>query len=615
MSATTGSKFPADKSSVIRQLAFIGRRYAANLFAALVLVLLTSILDTGVISILLSCLCLLVIGNLTIAPQGGSLIFFGRDWQEELFHFFSSGNQNQLLLILSLLTITAVLLKCIFDILQCYLMNRFTNLISRDLRQLLFNKFIHYSPADIANTTSGELLSRISNDVQQIQSCLGQQLVEVVRAPFSIIFALTAMAFISWKLLITVLFLAPVLVWIISIVGKRILLLSRTIQERYAEYNSRLLERLANLPIIHAFVREEYEINHLEALNERCYQSTVRLMTVNEMLPASIEFMAFVGVITGVVLGALAVFRGDISSADFLIFFVLAQRAGAQFKPVSRISQLHRQINGSGERLFALLASEIKIKDPPNAFTLPSSSGELIFENVNFHYQAGKQVLQQINFTAAYDETVALVGASGSGKSTLINLIPRFYDPSAGSILLNGFDLRSLSLSSLRGEIALVPQEPRLFSCTIAENIRLGKPDATDAEIRRAASLANALEFIENLPAGFAAKAGEAGTFLSGGERQRIAIARALLKNPRILLLDEATSALDNENEYLVKEALERLMAGRMSIVIAHRLGTIINATRILLIENGSITEQGNHLQLIKQNGSYRRLTELQSIN
>jgi subfamily B ATP-binding cassette protein MsbA len=316
--------------------------------------------------------------------------------------------------------------------------------------------------------------------------------------------------------------------------------------------------------------------------------------------------------LVGIVLGGIAVLRGQMNAGYFIFFLLQAQKAGSQFKRLSRVNQLREQANGAGARIFDLLDVVSDIRDAPHAAPLPPARGHITFEHVSFHYDTGEEVLRDLHFEVVPGEVIALVGPSGAGKTTLVNLLPRFYDPTEGRILLDGVNLREVTLVSLRGQVGIVPQETVLFSGTIADNIRYGKLDAPDEEVIEAARAANAVEFIERLPGGFGTSVGERGARLSGGQRQRIAIARALLKDPRILILDEATSSLDTESEHLVQQALERLMQNRTTFVIAHRLSTIQHAVRILVLDGGRVVEIGSHAQLLARRGLYRRLYEMQ---
>jgi subfamily B ATP-binding cassette protein MsbA len=331
-----------------------------------------------------------------------------------------------------------------------------------------------------------------------------------------------------------------------------------------------------------------------------------------EVLAPATEFLAMVGMILGLSIGGVQVLRGNMTPEAFILFFALAQRATTQFKRLAQLNRMLQQTSGAGERIFSLLDTVPIIRDAPHARPLPIVRGSVAFDRLSFRYGVGGEVLSGVSFAASPGEVIAIVGPSGAGKSTLVQLLLRFYDPTGGRILVDNRDLRDVTLNSLREQIGIVPQECVLFSGTIRENVRYGKLDASEEEIIAAASAANALEFIERLPEGLDTPVGERGSKLSGGQRQRVAIARVLLKNPRILILDEATSALDSESEHLVRLALDHLMSGRTTFVIAHRLSTVQHADRILVLDRGAVVEIGSHEELLGMRGLYSRLYEMQ---
>ena len=615
--------------SIIQRLGKIAKPFRNNLFTGLVLGFIGVFVETGVISALVAAMITLITG-----PKGGDKSALSRIplldnpkistslqqvqiWFDNLTAGLLPANNAtytamQSLLLLASITIIVVFIKSVLQGRSQFLMHRFANLMARDIRQRLFTHLTLLSPAYYETESTGAQLTRITGDVVVLQNCLGPQLAQVLQAPWTITVSLVIMFFINWRLMLAVMLIAPIIALMMGIAGKKIRKLAVTMQVRLADLNSALVERLANIRIIQSFVREPHEIARVAKLNADYYRETMRSVLVTETLAPGVEFIAWFGMVIGAVFGGYEIMHGRMPSEPFVMFILLAQKAGSQFKMLSRVNQLKQQALGAGERIFDTLDTEPEIQDSPNARVLPPVKGLVEFSNVAFQYRTGNQVLTDISFTAEPGEMIALVGKSGSGKTTLVNLLQRFYDVTSGEIRIDGLPITDVTLDSLREQVGNVPQETVLFSGSVHENIRYGKLTADDEEIYQAASAANALEFIQQLPEGFHTLVGERGARLSGGQRQRIAIARALLKNPRILILDEATSALDTESELLVQQALDRLMSNRTTIVIAHRLSTVRNATRLYVLDDGKIVESGTHDQLLALGGYYSRLYERQ---
>ena len=420
------------------------------------------------------------------------------------------------------------------------------------------------------------------------------------------------MFYLDWKLSLLTLIVIPMVGQAMKIFGRKIKKSSTVIQERLAEITALLQESFSATRVVKSFVREDYEIDRFVASNQRNFEAVMKNVQQTSMLTPTVEFLAALAVTFIVWFGGYEVVNGDITAGAFVAFLTYAVNLANPVKRLSRIYGNLQKAMAAVDRVFSVVDLTESITDRPDAQPLPPVTGRVRFEDVTFSYKEGRKALDGVTLEAAPGEMIAFVGPSGAGKSTIANLIPRFYEPDSGAITVDGHDIRSVTLASLRGQIGLVPQETMLFSTTIRENIRYGRLDATDAEIEEAARAANAHDFITQLEHGYDTQIGERGVSISGGQRQRIAIARAILKDPRILILDEATSALDTESEKIVQAALDNLMVGRTSFVIAHRLSTVFHADRIYVIDAGRIVEQGTHEELLAKGGLYQHLYDIQ---
>ena len=502
-------------------------------------------------------------------------------------------------------------LRGIFYFGQSYLVSYIGQKVIIDVREVMFRKFQRMPLAYYDRHQTGEIMSYVTNDVAAIQAALVDNLIDMVTEGCILVGSLVLMFYLDWKLSLLTLVVIPMVGQAMKIFGRKIKKSSGVIQARLAEITALLQESFAATRVVKSFVREDYEIDRFVNCNNRNFDAVMKNVQQTSMLTPTVEFLAAIAVTFIVWFGGYEVVNGDITAGAFVAFLTYAVNLANPVKRLSRIYGNLQKAMAAVDRVFSVVDLKESITDQPGAQPLPPVEGHVRFENVTFSYKEGHAALSGVTLDAAPGEMVAFVGPSGAGKSTIANLIPRFYEVDSGTILIDGHDIRDVTLASLRGQIGLVPQETMLFSTTIRENIRYGRLDATDAEIEEAARAANAHNFME-LERGYDTQIGERGVSISGGQRQRIAIARAILKDPRILILDEATSALDTESEKIVQAALDRLMVGRTSFVIAHRLSTIFNADRIYVIDAGHIVEQGTHEELLAKGGLYRHLYDIQ---
>lgn len=481
-----------------------------------------------------------------------------------------------------------------------------------DLRKNVYEHLHRLGFRYFSDKRLGEITSRLTNDVGSVRTALTSALPQTITVTFSLLGSIALMIMLNWRLSLIVFLTVPVVTLLTRYFGGKIRKLSRDIQDDLADSTAVAEDALGAIRIVKAFAREVYEVGRYSDSVEHLFRTSRRKILLTSLFWSGIGVMFMTTLVIIFWYGGLEVLAGRLTTGDLVAFIFYAFSIS---RSIGQMSRLYTDINtavGASDRIFELLDEVPEIKDAEDAVAIDRLEGRITFSGVWFAYEESRPVLKDISIDIKAGQTIAVVGPSGAGKTTLINLIPRFFDPQEGTIAIDGMDIRTVKKRSLREQIAIVPQDVHLFGTSIKENIRYGMLDATDADIEVAARDANAWEFISSIPEGLNAKVGEKGVKLSGGQRQRLAIARAILKNPGILLLDEATSSLDSESEAQVQEALHRLMKNRTTFIIAHRLSTVQHADRILVIEAGSIVQDGTHRQLITQAGLYKQLYELQ---
>jgi subfamily B ATP-binding cassette protein MsbA len=505
------------------------------------------------------------------------------------------------------------LISNLFRYLSSYTIDRLRISTVRKIRNEMYDKVMSLDVGYFSNQKKGDIISKFSNDVSGVQVTITSTLQVVFREPLILIFLLGAMIAMSWKLTVFAVIFLPLVAMLIGAILKRLRHPARNAQDEMGRMSSQLDESLSGIKIIKSYNAEVYSVGKYRSMND-VLSRVLRWMSRRQQLASPMsEFLGITASAVVVIFGGTLVLKGEMSGATLVSFVVLFSQIT---RPVRSFIDAFSAINigiAAGERIFDLLETPAKVADRTDAVPMGEFRDGIEFRDLHFRYE-DRKIIDGASFKIKKGETVALVGPSGGGKSTLSDLVPRFYDPEAGAVLIDGRDIRDYTMESVRDHLGMVAQETVLFNDTIAGNIRLGIPDASLEDVIRAAKVANAHDFIMETEQGYDTNIGDRGVKLSGGQRQRLSIARAVLKNPDILILDEATSALDTESEKLVQDALNSLLAGRTSIVIAHRLSTIQGADRIVVVDRGQIAEQGRHEELMKKGGLYAHLVEMQSI-
>ncbi len=531
----------------------------------------------------------------------------------EVINAINAGEEKHLTR-LGLFILVLFVVKGVFAFAQTFLISDAMQKMARDLRNAAYVHIQSLPLRFFEDKRTGQLMSSVTLDVPTIQESLQATLIESITGPIIAVAAIVLMFVMSWQMTLLVVLVVPLYVWIVQAAGKRMRVASRQIQERFQDVSDVLQETIAGVRVIKSFTAEETESNRFREHSQEAHRAVMRSVRVRAALQPTIELISTTSFVLVLWFGGYLITsgQGGFSFGALAGFLVAVNQVGAAGKTIGNIKLTVRRVEAAAERLFRLLDTKSDLLEIPNPVVFDRCRGEVSFERVSFSYTDGTPVLQDVSFEVNPGEAVALVGPSGAGKSTVANLVPRFYDPTGGTVRVDGHDVRTVRIKSLRKNIGIVPQETLLFSGNIRDNIRYGRPEATEDEIREAAMAAHAHAFVLELPAGYDTPVGERGLTLSGGQRQRIAIARAILKNPRILILDEATSSLDTESETAVQDALVSLMKGRTTIMIAHRLSTIRNANRILVLDGGQIVESGTHDELLSSGNMYARLYEMQ---
>lgn len=545
---------------------------------------------------------------------------FNQEYLTALFnftysHLFTEYNPENVLLLLAIVTIFVSLLSNLFRYMGAWTVENMRTRTLQRMRNEMFSKVVDMNVGYFSDQRKGDIISKITSDVGVVQFCITNTLQVAFREPFLIIGYTVMMVAISWELaLFSVLFL-PVVALIIGSIVKRLRHPARTSQQRMGELVSTLDESLSGIKVIKSYNATGYVKQKFYDLSEDLARLTLSMARRQQLASPMSEFLGISAVGVILVFGGSLVFKDALSPEGFIAFIAMFSQITRPVRTfIDQFSNINQGI-AAGERIFSIIDAQSEIQDKPGAIELDGLKDKIEFRDIHFSYDGSREVIEGISFEIKRGETVALVGPSGGGKSTLSELIPRFYDVTAGDILIDGVSVRDYTQDSLRAHMSVVAQDTVLFNDTIEGNIAMGKAGATHDEIVEAARIANADCFIQEAPEGYQTNIGDRGVKLSGGQRQRLSIARAVLKNPEILILDEATSALDTESEKLVQDALNKLLVGRTSVVIAHRLSTIHNADKIIVVDHGRVAEQGTHTELLAKGGIYAKLIELQSFD
>jgi len=521
--------------------------------------------------------------------------------------------QMNLIYTLALVLIGLAILRGVFQFFQSYWAEIVAQSIAYEMRNQIFTKIQNLSFSYHDQSQTGALMTRMTSDVELVKTFTGVGLLQLVGGIISFFGTLIILFIMNWRLTLIFVAMLPVLIFLFSIFVRGLMPLSKTVQQKLSALNTVLQENIAGIRIVKAFAREEYEIERFNLRNIDFKDENIKLIHLFSNFFPIIFFVANVASVLVVWIGGLMVMKESVTIGE-LVAFVSYQ--GSLLFPLFMLGMIGSMLSraeASAERIYEVIDATSDVVEKENAIEMPEIKGRIEFKDVCFRYRGSETcVLQDINFIAEPNETIAILGQTGSGKSSIINLVPRFYDVTEGSVTIDGIDVRDVTIESLRNQIGIVLQETTLFAGTLRENIAYGKPGSTDEEIIQAATIAQAYEFIREFPDGLDTLVGERGVGLSGGQKQRIAIARALLVQPRILIMDDSTSSVDTETEYLIQKALEDLRKGRTTLVIAQRISTVRSADKIIVMDQGKIVSQGKHKELMQSSEIYAEILATQ---
>src|SRR5437867_4912054 len=534
------------------------------------------------------------------------------DWLASVVGFIGD-DKFSILNFAVLAVIVIALFGAVSSYFEKYLTTSVGQWVMHDLRRVLYSHIQRLSLSYHDQKRTGDLISRVTSDIDAVQSLISNVLLGMVVNVLTLLGMMAVMLYLNWQFTLIALAVAPGLFWVVYHYTRRIKQASRAVRRKEGEVVSVLEEVLSSIRVVKAFAREDYEQERFEKESRESVERALEARSVKAKLAPLVEVIVACGTCLVLWYGARLVMTGGLTSGELLVFLLYLAKMYKPMRELSKMTDTISKADVGWERIREVLENEMQVRDVRGAKAAPRLKGEIEFDHVSFSYDENARVLKDLSLKIEPGQVAALVGPTGAGKTTIVSLLPRFYDFTSGAIRIDGHDIRQFKIKSIRQQLSIVLQEALLFRATVAQNIAYGKPEATEEEIVRAAKLANADEFIDRMPEGYDTMIGERGVTLSGGQRQRITIARAIIRNAPILILDEPSAGLDSASEKLVFDALANLMEGKTSIVIAHRLATVIRADMIFVIDDGKVVDQGTHKELLARGGLYSRLYELQS--